>query len=146
MKIFQSTILISFSVILFLGNSFGFDVFQHFCKEEGSLSIAYIINDIDHCEKNVTEKQSCCSTQEEQEEQKDDDCCNDEIEHIQIKLDYSEVFQTPDFRIIQIDLPFYTIENSFVIESEYNVSISTYPNPPPISGREIGIKNQVFII
>jgi len=142
-RIFQNILLISFSAILFLGNSFGIDVFQHFCKEEGTLSVAYVINNIDHCEENVSEKESCCSTQKEQ---KDDDCCNDEVEHIQIKLDYSEAYQTPDFRIIQIDLPFYAIENSFVLESEYNVILSTYPNPPPISGREIGIQNQVFII
>ncbi len=135
--------MISFSIILFLGNSFGFDVFQHFCREEGTLSFAYIINDIDHCDESISEKQSCCSTQEDQ---KNDDCCNDEVEHIQIKLDYSETYQTLDFRVIQIDLPFYSIKNTIVSENEYNVSISTYPNPPPISGREIGILNQVFII
>jgi len=142
-RIFQSILLISFSIILFLGNSFGFDVFQHFCREEGTLSFAYIINDIDHCDESISEKQSCCSTQEDQ---KNDDCCNDEVEHIQIKLDYSETYQTLDFRVIQIDLPFYSIKNTIVSENEYNVSISTYPNPPPISGREIGILNQVFII
>lgn len=118
-------------------------MFQHFCREEGTLSFAYIINDIDHCDESISEKQSCCSTQEDQ---KNDDCCNDEVEHIQIKLDYSETYQTLDFRVIQIDLPFYSIKNTIVSENEYNVSISTYPNPPPISGREIGILNQVFII
>ena len=50
MKYLHSAISLVLIAFLFIGNSIGIDVFKHICNEEGTLSVAYVVNNIDHCE------------------------------------------------------------------------------------------------
>jgi|TARA_B110000285_G_scaffold218407_1_gene267804 hypothetical protein len=140
----MQSIFLSFSIaVLFFGSSVGADVYSHFCPKEGTTSFSYIINTIDHCEDKSETVDKCC----EREKEDKDDCCDDEIKHFQLELDYSE--EVPSYLFaINIDLPLSLDYSSYLVANKVKQEgVLNYSNPPPsLSGLELCIQNQVFII
>ena len=122
-----------------MGN-IGVNVFKHICKEDGVL-VSYFVNASDsHCEDHDKDLPPCC-----EKEKKDKDCCNDEVEYFKIKLDFSN--SNDDYTgVNSIDSPALSqiFDVEFTTLEEYYSS--RYVNPPPISGREILLNKQVWII
>lgn len=123
--------------MLFVG-SVGLDVFKHICQDDG-ISVAYVINTIDHCDDHKEELPPCC------EEEKEDDCCDDEVEHIQMKLDF---FQDQDEIADAVILEFVVLP-TFHFDPATTKSIArsfSNSDPPPWSLSKRLAKNQSYII
>ena len=131
-------LILSFWVLL---TSIGIQVFEHFCHEEGaSTSYFFLAEDTCHeddCHKENKQK-SCCSIELE------DDCCTDSEAFFQ--LDHDLVNNSPfDFKCVTVA----SIQISEVFEdaiSSLANPISYYPNPPPLSGRDILLVKSVLVI
>ena len=112
------------TIVLFAG-TIGWDVFTHTCEEDG-VSVAYVINTIEHCDEHKEELPPCC-----QEEEEEDDCCDDEVSYYNLKFDFFENIQLHVFQVI------YVLPHHFEIidEIQKDESIAQYTNtdPPPIS-------------
>jgi len=153
MKQFRSLIIIAFSVILFVGNTVGLDVFEHFCTLEKTASYSYLIPLSDDCEDvhEVVSEDSCCAIPEVEDdccavEKRDDGCCEDEIIHVHFDLDYSNEYS--DLTFVLITEKFHSLE--FVLSNENidetQVIFALHPNPPPLKSSERRSLQQVFIV
>ena len=117
------SILLGFAVLLLFVGNIGIDVFKHICEEDG-VSVAYVINTIDHCEEHIEDLPPCC------EDQQKDDCCDDEVAYYQLKLDYFEQFQQQQFPLV-----FWADFSFDDIQVPANISETRYfanNDPPPI--------------
>jgi len=139
----QSIILLFFITILFLGNSIGVDVFKHFCRTEGTVDVAYVVNNNNHCETEKSDLPQCCQNEEEKKEK---DCCDDEFEHFQFNLDYSQDAESFHFSHLNASVLPINITSAYCGYKKAKIGILHYSNPPPPSGSEILILHQVFII
>ena len=143
MKGLQSSILLFSITILFLGNSIGLDVFKHFCRTEGTVSVAYVLNNNNHCETDKAEIPKCCQSENPKEKK---ECCDDELEHFQISLDFSK--DAESFYISHLNasvLPI-NIISAYQNNKKDQIGILHYSNPPPLSSKETLILHQVFVI
>ena len=137
----KSILVLTGLLMLFIGNV-GVNVFKHTCKKEG-ISTAYLLPpEDDHCKWEEPAKKICCSSSEEK---KKDDCCNDSVEYFKIKLDYHNApYHFSPVPVTAILFPVDVFCATTIDEELHSIE---YANPPPLlTGREIGIKNQVFII
>lgn len=144
MNAMRNIIFYTIATFLFLG-SIGFNVFKHICPEDGII-VSYVIpqsdehcsdEEIDACDTQLT----CCNESSEKEK----DCCSNEFDFFQLKLDYLNHFDSFIFLGVQsISFNGFTLNNTAIITEK--VVVSNYPNPPPLSGKEILIEKQVFII
>lgn len=143
MKYLQSTIFLILIAFLFIGNSIGVDVFKHKCNEEGTLSVAYVVNNIDHCEDESINIPECCKDSKQKEES---DCCDDETVHYSLDLDFSQ--DAPSFYYSHLNAKFLcsNIHPLFRRDDKIEIGILNYPNPPPLKGLDILILHQVFVI
>lgn len=115
--------------MLFVG-SIGLDVFKHICQDDG-VSVAYIFNTIDHCDDHHIEVPPCC------EKEDNDDCCDDEVEYIQMKLDFFQD-QESSSNYIQVDFqtPIIALSDlSYVGRSITQCYSNTDPPPKRLSER-----------
>lgn len=139
MQIVRSYILGAI-VLLFLFGNIGFEVFKHICREDG-VTVAYVINTIEHCDEHVEDLPPCC-----QEKHDDKGCCDDEVSFYQIKLDYFQ--KNLSLKFAQIDLtapaPFYAPEFP-VYENRESFRVA-YEDPPPIEHNRRQAILQVFTI
>ena len=143
MKYLHSAISLVLIAFLFIGNSIGIDVFKHICNEEGTLSVAYVVNNIDHCEDESFNVPKCCK---DSKQQKDDDCCDDEIVHYSLDLDFSQDAPSFHFSHLYANFLLSNIHQVCNRDTKIEIGILNYPNPPPLKGLDILILNQVFVI
>ena len=134
-KLIKSAIVLFSIAILFIGN-IGVNVFKHICEEDG-VTISYFMESDHGCHDEHESEEACCS------EQVADNCCDVVVEHYQIKLDY--VDQLHDFSY-QLDFEEISTADLFSFYTEKEAIISNYPQPPPLKGKDILIRNQTFII
>ena len=144
MKQLKAIIILTGLLILLIGN-IGVNVFQHICKEDGVLTSYFIKSDDHHCldeEKIESHEMECCSKNEKQTKS---DCCNDDIQYFKIKLDF---FDDPSIHIPVTSVISLPSNFSFEFnETQTEYYTNNFINPPPkLSGKEILILHQVFII
>ena len=144
MKQFRSIIIIGFSMALFIGNTIGLDVFEHFCRVDQTASYSYLTPDDDHCfgAQKPSNDESCC----EKEQNSEEGCCEDEIIHVHLDLDYANEYSDLNPTIV-FDEP---LSGEFVFSKRNIVTrLVTYalqPNPPPLKSSERRSLQQVFIV
>ena len=135
MKLIKAIVVVVSIGILFFGN-IGINVFKHICQKEG-VTISYFVESDHHCKTEQKVEKSCCA------EKISENCCDDIVEFYQLKLDYVD-------QLLDVSFDFFHVEQTLC--SNYSVSFgdeivySNYAQPPPLSGRNILIKNQTFII
>lgn len=143
MKSLQSVILLFSIAVLFIGTTVGADVFKHTCKSEGTLSVAYIVNSDPQCEMEHNTISNCCKSEKEKNKK---DCCDDEVEHFQFQLDFSQDIIPFYFShlsaIIVPDNEF----DSLSLNRELEIGVLNYSNPPPLIGSDFRSLYQVYII
>ena len=140
-KFIRSAIFILLVAFTFIGNV-GFSIFTHTCKEDGVFR-SYFIEQTDHCDEHQEETlPPCCK----KKTIKDKGCCNDEVDVIQIKLDFHTQYQTSiETFFSEIKSIKYGFEKNVVLCS--NQQLTKHIDPPPKPwGKEILILNQVFRI
>lgn len=134
MQLIRNVFILSIVSFLVMG-SVGIDVFKHICKEDG-ITVTLFVEAEHHCKEEV--QTSCCSGHDEK------DCCDDEVQHVQIQPDYYNDFFSPEWiALITPQSLHYNVYEDVVSEE---VSISNYPQPPPLTGRQLLTKNQVWVI
>ncbi|MFZ9028725.1 MAG: HYC_CC_PP family protein [Crocinitomicaceae bacterium] len=134
MQLIRNVFILSIVSLLVMG-SVGIDVFKHICKEDG-VTVTLFVEADHHCKEEV--QTSCCSGHDEK------DCCDDEVEHVQIQPDYYNDFFSPEWIAVIAGKPLSFVLEEKVISEEIN--ISNYPQPPPLSGRQLLTNKQVWII
>ena len=148
MKLIQTSILIVFTAVLFIGNSIGIDVFKHICNTEGSISYSYIVSDDSHCaemDEDVLITKSCCHPEEAPKEEKSG-CCDNEYEHFQLDFDHFTECSSYSFSQI-VDCFVVSFEGENETQTHLEKINSLRPNPPPLlKSRHRMILNQVFIV
>jgi hypothetical protein len=137
----RTTILFLFIAFTFLGNV-GFSIFTHTCKKDGVFR-SYFIEQSDHCDEHQEETlPPCCK----KKTIKDKGCCNDEVDVIQIKLDFHNQYQTSiqlcfsEFESIK-----YGFKKNGVFNSNHQLT-KHIPPPPRPWGKELLISHQIFRI
>ena len=147
-KIIKSSILIV-SVLFLLVGSIGVDVFSHFCEDD-EVSVSYFVADEDHCEDHeheIKHLSSCCDiTDAEVCDKSDDDhgCRDDEVKHIQLKLDYLHKYAVQAVIIPELDTELFAVLEDIPVDAllpDYNNN-----SPPCESGRDIILKKQYWLI
>jgi hypothetical protein len=156
-KSIKSFILVVSALFLLVG-SVGVDIFSHFCEED-VVSVSYFVADDEHCEDHEHEAEhevACCDEEIEENhdheleltccEGTDDDhgCCQDQISHIQLKLDYFS-----KYAVHPVLIPEFTTHLFFVFEEvPTDITVAEYNNnsPPPDSGRDILLRKQNWLI
>jgi len=144
MKQLRSIIIIVFSMALFIGNTIGLNVFEHFCKVEQTASYSYITPDEDHCysDQKLNNDESCCP----EEKESDEGCCEDDIIHVHLDLDYANDYDDLSPIIVFGELPsvdFILAKRNF---EKRVVTFALQPNPPPLKSSERRSLQQVFIV
>lgn len=117
--------LYGFLVLLIFTGNIGWDVFTHTCEEDG-VSVAYVINTINHCEEHNEKLPPCC-----QQEHEKDDCCDDEVSYYNLKFDFFENIQLHVFQVIFIQPSHYEIIDE--VRKDELIVQYTNTDPPPIS-------------
>ena len=148
MKHTKKAIVSLLILFTFIGN-IGFRVFTHSCQEDGVFR-SYFVELQDHCEEEpVTKLPPCCQKAQNlksEVKQFKKDCCKDEVDVYKINMNYFS------YNKLTIPVLFYAaILNPFAVTSVpidlVNLNQTHYFHPPPIiSGRDILIRNQVFLI
>ena len=137
MKALKSILYLAVISMLFVG-SVGLDVFKHICEDDG-VSVAYVFNTIEHCDDHHEEVPPCC------EEKGNDDCCDDEVEYIQMKLDFfQDQENTSDYIQVDFQTPIVVNEINFIRKSFVQSYSNTDPPPKRLSER-LAI-NQSYLI
>ncbi len=141
MRNLKSIILLSFLLVLFVGNV-GVNIFKHVCAEDG-VSISYFIQGPDECEEHHDIEPACCS---ESASDKDDDCCSDIVSYLSVELDYFESFDSIDIDPMQLaTIVNFSFDFNSVGFKEVYVA-HTYDDPPPKDSQTTRISYQVFLI
>jgi len=139
----RSLLIISFSIALFVGNTIGLDVFEHFCSVDKTASYSYIIPGDDHCfdAHEPHNDEGCCV-----KESTDNGCCEDDIIHIYLDFDYSNEYAAFDTDVFLDGIP--TIEFELYKENVINqkIAFALQPNPPPLEPTQRRSLHQVFIV
>lgn len=146
MNVFHRIFSFVLSLLLFAG-SVGLDVYIHECATDGK-TISLFFQPEDPCDEHLVETPSscettCCSSQEGIAPQK---CCTENVEHFQINSEFASFGNADNLYIPLVENPKIESENYRFIAVK-STPINLCPNPPPNKkGRDILIKNQVFII
>lgn len=143
MKVARSAILLSLLTVFLLGN-IGINVFKHICQEDG-VSISYILDrGEEHCGNHHehTELPPCCQAGDQEEKE---DCCDDEVYYLKLQVDANQHaafhFQ---MQATVVELPG-IVSAEFIPSTDKRIS-ARLEDPPPISGKEILIRKQVWNI
>lgn len=132
---FMKSIVILFSIVLLFIGVTGVDVIKHICPKDG-VSVAIMFDTIEHCDEDAM---VCCSEDEK------DDCCDDEVEVIQVKLDFNEEIPVFAFQgITAVVNPIFDFE--FISVEEARVIEFTNSDPPPILMGERLARLQTYLI
>ena len=139
----RSILIICFGLALFVGNTIGLDVFEHFCNTEKTASYSYILPLYDHCaDSHATSNiESCCS-----EEESEEGCCEDEIIHVHLDLEYSNEYSDINPSIFVGDLTYSELLSIDKVHAAEDLVFALQPNPPPLTSSERRSLHQVFIV
>lgn len=80
---FRSYLILLGTVFLLVG-SIGFNVFEYSCAE-GGVFVSYVVDKGDPCDEKKDGADACCQSHGDE-----DDCCDEELDFLQIKLDFFE--------------------------------------------------------
>lgn len=134
-----------FLAVLFVGNV-GVSVFKHYCDKDG-LSISYVVNDTEEqCGKH--DEKSCCHSDHSGHSEasfEKTSCCDIEVSYYHLSSDFTE------YASVDLDQSNAVLiaENSFgfvPIDLEKVLGEKNYSNPPPLSGREVLLNKQSWLI
>ena len=139
----RSLIIISFGIALFVGNTIGLDVFEHFCSVDNTASYSYIIPSEDHCfdEHEPHNNENCCVT-----ESTDKGCCEDEIIHVHLDLDYANQYSAFNTFAFLDEVPSINFELFKENVIRQKIAFVLQPNPPPLEPAQRRSLHQVFIV
>lgn len=163
MKNFLRHIAITFTLLVFLFSISGFTIYRHECLISGKVSLSLVALK-DCCEKKVAEKEKvaknenhdCCKKEnkksssksncenEKTEVKKKDKCCSHTSFTKQLKTDFS--FSSQKINSDQIVTNAVSTKQVVAIENSSEKIISYTDPSPPLSGRNILIRIQSFII
>jgi hypothetical protein len=145
-KVFKIVSVYFFTVLIFTG-SVGVSQFAHFCKKEGA-EYSYLIPPSHTCKpekKAIPCCHSVCGKNKESNNSINEKCCVEQVKMFKITSDFSKneintkfSFPTFDFVKLAVFEEVYFQNNARLVRLE--------SRPPPKSGREIIILNQVFRI
>ena len=139
--------ILGFAFVIFTG-TIGINVFAHFCKIDG-VDYSYIVPPSHSC-KMEAEVETCCHQGEDKaisnQPEIKKNCCQEAVSSFKISSDYTQK-STPDlvFNFIapkSVSCIFF--EEIYIASEPFLVSHLT--RPPPKTGQEILILNQVFRI
>jgi hypothetical protein len=134
-------LFLSFTLFTFVG-SIGVGVYSHFCSKDG-LEQSFFVRQAHHCEEEKTVIAACCEHDAKKELKSD--CCSDQVQIVQIDLDYFQQISNFLFLPFNAPTPVYEVLPGKIKTEE--IAKCLLANPPPLpSGRDIIIKNQVFLI
>ena len=141
MSIFKNILFLIFTLFTFIG-SIGVGVYSHFCSKDGTEQ-SYFIRQAHHCDVEEVVIPTCCK--HDAQEELTSDCCSDQVQLVQFNLEYFQNISAFTFTSFIVPVAFYEVLPGKLITE--NIDKSILANPPPIlSGRDIIIKNQVFLI
>ena len=129
----------------------GIDVYRVHCDMRNKTYVS-LLTSYDPCVEEIPleENASCCKSkthcEADSDENEDDSCCDEE----QITLSYEpDFFQKTQLKTL-FSLVLATIDSGFSFSSistfQRTASIQQFPQPPPLSGRDILIRHAVFRI
>jgi hypothetical protein len=138
----RNILFLALTLFTFVG-SIGVGVYSHFCSKDG-VEQSYFVRQAHHCDEEEIVLPSCCK-QGDSEVQLKNDCCSDQVQLVQIELDYFQQISHFTFSPFLGPVPLYdglVGTNNLELLSKCN-----FANPPPKrSGRDIIIQNQVFLL
>lgn len=142
MKRFIRYSILLLALVVFT-TTIGFNVFAHFCKQDGT-SISYVIPEKHACQEKQ-EVPSCCHKEEKSDKTFKEKCCSEQIWSYKLtsELDHSINHASPFFIVVPtIEFNYFTPAYSFnpILRAAYEYL------PPPKSGKTILITHQVFRI
>ncbi len=141
MNFIRHTFIIALTFFVFVG-SVGVGIYSHFCSKDG-VEQSYFIQQDHHCEKQEIQKPSCCQHKEITTAERD--CCSDEMQFMKIDLDYFQQVTNFAFVAFAIPSPVYNCISFKPLTAK--ITKALFANPPPIlSGKDIIIHHQVFLI
>ncbi len=141
MSYFKRTILFAF-IAIFLSLNIGVDVYRVHCDMRNKTYIS-LLTSYDPCldESQIESETTCCSTKShcsiEDDEKDKDSCCDEEEITITYEPDFFHNTDLKPSLSILLALEFIGFSFSSIPVFEQNVGISCYPQPPPLSGRDI---------
>lgn len=144
----KSIVTVIAAVFLFAG-SIGFDVFAHFCEEDG-LEVSYFVENDTVCESHDHDKHhenqvqhdvhesACC------DEEDVGSCCTTTATHLQVKLDFFHKILVHPILVAQTNvMPVWHVSEPLVEEDFTSFSGS---DPPPKQGRQLLVEIQQWLI
>ncbi len=141
MNVIRNIFFLAFTLFTFVG-SIGVGVYSHFCSKDG-LEQSYFVRQAHHCDEEEVVVPSCCK--HDSKEELKSDCCSDQVQIVQINLDYFQQISTFIFTPFIVPSTVYEVLEGYKIAEV--VDKCNLANPPPkLSGRDIIIQNQVFLI
>jgi hypothetical protein len=119
--------------LLMAMESVGMAIYKNHCPKSGKTSITYFFN-------------SCCCNQKDAKS-----CCDVQLELLTHQADCFSQFHSPKLPTAKEALQFTAYlpvlsQHLFVVHADKNVVLQYSTSPPPPSGKEIRIVNQVFLI
>ncbi len=142
MNLIRNIFFLSFTLFTFVG-SIGVGVYSHFCSKDG-LEQSFFVRQAHHCDEEIEAVASTCCVHDSKKELKSD-CCTDQVQIVQINLDYFQ--QISNFLFVSFNVPTPVFEVYPGLQKTEEIAECLLANPPPLlSGRDIIIKNQVFLI
>lgn len=142
MNFLRNILFLALTVFTFVG-SIGVGVFSHFCSKDG-LEQSYFVRQSHHCDEKEAVSPVCCQRHEPKEVLKNN-CCSDQMQFVQLNLDYFQQTVAIAFHTFASPSPVYGLMISAT--NSVSISKSNLANPPPKkNGREIVIHYQEFLI
>lgn len=147
MQHLRKIMILVFAFVIFTG-TVGINVFKHFCSKDG-LNYSYITPPSHSCQEAEEVEESCCHAEARISSSKHEirkNCCEEEVSSYKISSDYIQKSATD----LHLEfLPVKSVSSVFFEESYVLAETRTAGSivrPPPKTGQEILILNQVFRI
>jgi len=135
--------------LIFFG-SIGINIFAHFCKQDG-ISYSYIIPEEHICSPMETVESCCheektCSISDAETGIKESSCCTEEMWNYKISSEFQNHTLISKIKFSSLFTIQPIIKGYTKIIYRTKVCVANYPLPPPLSGVDRLIKNQIFRI
>jgi len=145
MQFARKLMVFAFACVIFTG-TVGINVFAHLCKVDG-VDYSYVVPSSHQCKTEVQEESCCHSYDEENHETAiSSNCCKEEVSSFKITSEYIQK-AFPGWAMEFI--PVQSVQCIWIAEThpESDACVLGYDTrPPPKTGRDILVLNQVFRI
>lgn len=147
MQVMRKIAIYLFVAVIFTG-SVGINVFAHFCKING-VNYSYVIPPNHSCKPQPVKEDNCCHkpvAAEKHETEFKKNCCEQEVKSFKIS---SDLIQKSAPELSTYYLPTKVVSDFvFAVAEQESASYTPFyeTRPPPKTGQEILILNQVFRI